>query len=161
MEPVKAVLLQVMTANSDHAPGAKWQNFHMAPDSCTHAVSIARIKENGGYLVILNAEAAPMLSNDYAKSGKWPQSESVNIPGALLNAANGGAISWETMADRKPLGKGKAPVKTSGTTQIDITNVTLGLGDCFLLLNYLPSLRNRPKATTVTTHITEHYSEHL
>ncbi len=122
VDPVREALKQVLTAHPDLAAGTVGAQFH-TQQGTTHAVALARLQVTSGSLLVMCAEAGPLLRPAWPASSKWDQTYYLNLQ-RFLDAANGGAVHWEKMEDRKPskTGTSAAPVR------LDVTNVTL----CFV-----------------------------
>lgn len=58
-----------------------------------------KFKNAQGTLLLSSSEFAACLATNYPRTGKWDDSQCINIPGTLLNTAYGGKIEWQSMRD--------------------------------------------------------------
>ena len=118
LDPLRAILVEVMEKNKDLAPGHAGDQFH-CQQGTTHAVAIDRLNATKGSLLMSSAEAGPLLCPAWPTSGKWEQATHVNFY-RFLDSANGGQVYWEKMEDRR----GKKAGKPATNVALNVTNVT-------------------------------------
>ena len=127
LEPMLRMLRACMNKLPHFAPGSPADAFHMV-EPMTHAAAIAKFRDTDGYGLIAAGEGGPMLCPAWPSNGTWTQNTHINLQ-RLLNAAQGGGVTWETVFDRKD--RKAASVEAIGGAdkagQCECTNVTLAL----------------------------------
>ncbi|CAE6960638.1 RPL15 [Symbiodinium sp. CCMP2592] len=123
LEPMLQMLQAAMAKLPHFAPGSEADAFHVV-EPMTHAAAIAKLKDTDGYGVIAAGEGGPILCPAWPSSGTWTQNTHINLQ-RLLNSAQGGGVTWETVFDRKD--RKTAQVAASKTSQCGSTNVTIAL----------------------------------
>ena len=123
LEPMLQMLQASMKKLSHFAPGSEVDAFHVV-EPMTHAAAIAKLRDTDGYGVIAAGEGGPILCPAWPSSGTWTQHTHINLQ-RLLNSAQGGGVTWETVFDRKD--RKAAQVAGSKTAQCSSTNVTITL----------------------------------
>ena len=101
--------------------GSPADAFHVV-EPMTHAAAIAKLRDTEGYGLIAAGEGGPVLCPAWPSNGTWTQNTHINQ--RLLNAAQGGSVSWETVFDRKDR---KAAAVEDGKPPCESTNMTIAL----------------------------------
>ncbi|OLQ05533.1 60S ribosomal protein L15 [Symbiodinium microadriaticum] len=99
LEPMLRMLQGCMKELPHFAAGSPADAFHVV-EPMTHAAAIAKLRDTDGYGLIAAGEGGPVLCPAWPSNGTWTQNTHINLQ-RLLNAAQGGSVSWETVFDRK------------------------------------------------------------
>ena len=124
LEPMLRMLRTCMKNLPHFAPGSVADAFHTV-EPMTHAAAIAKLRDTDGYGLIAAGEGGPMLCPAWPSNGTWTHNTHINLQ-RLLNAAQGGSVSWETVFDRKDRKAASAEGVDKGS-QCESTNVTVAL----------------------------------
>ncbi len=121
LDPLRALLFEVLAEHEDMAPGARDDRFHMQQGT-THAAALDRLRATDGYLLVASAEAGPLLCPTWPHTSAWNPGTHINYQ-KFLDAGNGGPVPWETMFDRRKT-KDTAGAAPPRAVDFEVTNVT-------------------------------------
>ena len=124
LEPMLRMLRTCMKNLPHFVPGSVADAFHTV-EPMTYAAAIAKLRDTDGYGLIAAGEGGPMLCPAWPSNGTWTHNTHINLQ-RLLNAAQGGSVSWETVFDRKDRKAASAEGVDKGS-QCESTNVTIAL----------------------------------
>jgi len=132
LDPFVEILRDVFDMDPGLAPGFQTDDYHFIRP-VTDALAMYKFKLAGGQGLIYTAESGSGLCMSFAISQSWDRSKYIDVPGHFMDAAYGGAVSWDTMANKERenrVAKRRKEIQTENVQaigiqngQFDITNV--------------------------------------